>query len=92
MPVLFEAPIKETKPVRKPAGVKAKHTRPMGPLTAYAVSPTGVRFETQEAEEQVILFLRQHLIVNISWIVLTVVFLFIPSVLFPLILRSIPVP
>ncbi len=92
MPVLFEAPAKGVKPTHKPVGIKAKHTHAMGPFTAYAVSPAGVRFETQEAEEEVILFLRQHLIVNIPWIIVSVVFLLTPSFLFPLIVKSIPVP
>lgn len=92
MPVLFEAPAKAVKPTHKSTGVKAKHIHSMGPLTAYAVSPTGVRFETQEAEEEVILFLRQHLIVNIPWIIVFIVFLIAPSVLFPLIVKSLPVP
>lgn len=87
MPTLYQAPTKTTKkPVMKPA---AHHTR-MGPLTTFAVNPYGVRFETQEAEEQVILFLRQHLIVNVPWIVVTTLFLLAPSVLFPLIFRSLP--
>lgn len=92
MPVLFEAPIKEAKPIHKPVGIKAKHTHSMGPLTAYAVNPTGVRFETQEAEEQIMLFLRQHFIVNVPWVIMTIVFLLAPSVLFPLVIRSLPVP
>ena len=92
MPVLFEAPDKVTKPVQKPTVVKAKNVSSMGPLTCFAVNPTGVRFETQEADEVVVLFLRQHLIVNIPWIVLTIVFLFVPSFLFPLIIRSLPAP
>lgn len=88
MPTLFQAPDK--KPTKK--SVKAHSGARMSPLTAFAVNPTGVRFETQEAEEQVILFLRQHFIVNIPWVVLTVIFLFIPSVLFPLVIRSLPAP
>lgn len=88
MPTLFQAPDK--KPMKK--SVKAHIGVRMSPLTSFAVNPSGVRFETQEAEEQVILFLRQHFIVNIPWVVLTVIFLFIPPVLFPLVIRSLPAP
>lgn len=87
MPTLYQAP---TKPTKKPT--KADVSARMSPLTAFAVNPYGVRFETQEADEQVILFLRQHLIVNVPWIALTILFLLAPSILFPLILKSLPAP
>lgn len=64
----------------------------MGPLTAFSLKPIGVRFETQEAEETVLLFLRQHMIVNLPWIVLTVLLVFAPTVLFPLTFRFIKLP
>ena len=60
----------------------------MGPLTAFAVNPDGVRFETQEAEETVVLFLRQHIIVNIGWILLAILLILAPTVLFPLIVAA----
>lgn len=86
MPTLFQAPDK--KPTKKP--VKSYIRTRMSPLTAFAVNPTGVRFETQESEEQVVLFLRQHFIVNIPWIVLTGILLFIPPVLFPIMIGGFP--
>lgn len=55
----------------------------MRPLTAFAVNPQGLRFETQEEEEVVILFLRQHFIVNIPWILITILLLLAPTVIFP---------
>lgn len=86
MPTLFQAP--DDKPAKKP--IKAHAGTLMSPLTAFAVNPFGVRFETQEAEEQVVLFLRQHLIVNVPWIVITILLVFAPSFFFPLIVRSLP--
>lgn len=55
----------------------------MSPLTAFAVNPDGVRFETQEAQEVVILFLRQHIIVNLGWVLLAVLLILVPTLLFP---------
>ena len=49
-------------------------------LTSYSTFPTKVCFETQDDEEAVILFLRQHPIVTIPWIVLTIFLLTLPSV------------
>lgn len=56
----------------------------MGPLTSFAVNPIGVHFETQEAEETVVLFLRQHIIVNLPWMFLAALLILVPSVFFPL--------
>jgi len=55
----------------------------MRPLTAFAVNPTDVRFETQEEAEKVILFLRQHFIVNIPWMLITFFLFITPTVIFP---------
>jgi uncharacterized membrane protein YdbT with pleckstrin-like domain len=60
----------------------------MGPLTAFALHPDHVRFETQEPGEQVILFLRQHVIVNVPWILMTILLIIAPTVLFPLVFRA----
>ncbi len=55
----------------------------MRPLTAFAVNPTSLRFETQEDAEKVILFLRQHFIVNVPWILITIVLVISPTLIFP---------
>ena len=55
----------------------------MRPLTAFAVNPKDVRFETQEEAEKVILFLRQHFIVNVPWILITLFLFITPTVIFP---------
>lgn len=60
----------------------------MNLLTAFAVNPTGLRFETQEEEEKVILFLRQHIIVNVPWILITILLVIAPTVIFPLLFRA----
>ena len=64
----------------------------MGPLTCFAVNPDGIRFETQEEEEKVILFLRQHIIVNVGWVLITLILLVAPMGLIPFVLQSFPFP
>ncbi len=64
----------------------------MTPLTYYAVNPTAVKFETQQEDEEVVLFLRQHIIVNVPWIVLFVFMLLAPTVLFPLLFIYLKLP
>lgn len=90
MPTLYESRSKAHKSHRggEPS-VVSRHTS-MHPLTYFAANPSGVRFETQEANEKVILFLRQHIIVNVPWVLIAALLLFSPSVLFPLIVRGIP--
>lgn len=61
----------------------------MGPLAAFAINPKGLRFETQQEDETVLLFLRQHLVVNVPWIFLTIFLLVAPFVLFPTVVGSI---
>ncbi len=91
MPTLYQAPQTKSKQPATP-GRTQKNDPPhtMRALTAFALAPKGVRFETQEEEETVELFLRQHPIVNIPWIVVSVVLLISPIVLFPLLLYAIP--
>lgn len=59
----------------------------MGPLTSFALNPDNVRFETQEAQETVILFLRQHIVVNVPWVLLAILMLIAPTIIFPLVFR-----
>ncbi len=49
-------------------------------LTSFSTFPAKVCFETQEDEEAVILFLRQHPIVTVPWIILSLFLLTLPSV------------
>ncbi|MEI8232732.1 MAG: PH domain-containing protein [bacterium] len=49
-------------------------------FTSFVSFPNKVCFETQNDEEQVILFLRQHPIVNLTWILMSIFMLTLPSV------------
>lgn len=59
------------------------------PLTSFAVNPTGIRFETQQDDEHVVIFMRQHIIVNLGWVLLVILMIFTPTTIFPLILATI---
>ena len=96
MPTLYVSPTapKHHKPAvkhafKKPFSTNGQPPTHMGPLTAFAVNPSGLRFETQEEEEKVILFLRQHIIVNIPWIIATIVLLIAPTIIFPRLFEAI---
>ncbi len=49
-------------------------------LSSFTSFPAKVCFETQDDNEQVVLFMRQHPVVNVPWIVLTILMLVVPSV------------
>lgn len=75
-----------------PASTSPQARSVMTPLTCFAVNPSGVRFETQQDDETVILFLRQHIIVNVPWIIISALLLVVPMVLFPMILSNLKLP
>jgi len=52
------------------------------------VRPQHVTFETQNEQEEIILLLRQHYIVNVGWIFATIVLGLIPTIVGPLLLTS----
>jgi uncharacterized membrane protein YdbT with pleckstrin-like domain len=85
MPTVYSTTTSTTPPSVKT--VKRVHMRP---LAAYAEHPLDVRFETQEEKETVELFLRQHPIVNVTWIILVGIMIFSPTILFPIILSQFP--
>ncbi len=64
----------------------------MTPLTSFAVSPDGIKFETQEEEERVVLFLRQHLIVLLGPFLLVLLLATSPVILFPFLFRYLMLP
>lgn len=92
MPTLFRQ-IEETKKTSRSLPVSSVSSRTiMSPLTCFAANPEGVRFETQEDTENVVLFLRQHIIVLFSPILLLILLTITPLILLPLIFRFLTLP
>src|SRR3989338_3862561 len=56
---------------------KPFHKR-MGFLSAFAERTDGVTFANQKSHEEIVLFLRAHLITNFLWVIITIFLLFIP--------------
>lgn len=46
-------------------------------LGQFIREPRGVHFDGQDNEEKILLFLRQHVIVNIKWVFITAILLFV---------------
>ncbi len=95
MPVLFEAQPQANKKKKSPKKIRLpQETAPSfsSPLTAYAMHPRDIRFETQGDDESVILFLRQHIIILIPKIIFGILLLFVPVTVFPFLLRVLESP
>jgi membrane protein YdbS with pleckstrin-like domain len=48
-------------------------------LSAFSFYPDHIDFETRSNEEKIVLFLRQHIIVNVKWVLITIFLLAVPS-------------
>lgn len=60
-------------------------------LTAFVLYPEKIKFETKEKDEEVVLLLRQHVIVNVGWILIAAVMVVAPAFIKALgILNSLP--
>ncbi|OGE24289.1 hypothetical protein A2688_03160 [Candidatus Daviesbacteria bacterium RIFCSPHIGHO2_01_FULL_38_8] len=51
-------------------------------FTDFLEKPSNVRFDHQEDDETIELFLRQHFIVNLPWVVFSIFALFLPFLIF----------
>lgn len=80
MPDLFIAPTKKTSTSKVVLDVVPTQIplpgKPLPFFASYCVTPQGVTFDNQEDNEHVMLFIRQHFITNIGWM-LTALFLFL---------------
>jgi hypothetical protein len=79
------APIQEAvSTVPAPKDTYPKGTS-LGLLSSFRMHPRGIKFVNQENDEHIILFIRRHFIVNVPWILLTILFLLLPIPTFALI-------
>lgn len=66
---------------RKVVPFRLRKSVPVHPLSPFGFLPKDVDFETRNKEEKVVLLLRRHPIVNLRWILITVLMLLSPLVL-----------
>lgn len=82
MPDIFISPSTAREPTSS-TGTYVNHA-----LSAFLYKPQGIRFETQEQHEDIILLLRKHWITNFAWVGISLIFVITPVFLFPLVLQS----
>lgn len=69
--------------IEKLAAIKtAPHA--IGMLSSFIERPLGITLSDQDNEEEIIIFMRQHGIVNIPWIILTLLLIIFPFFIVPL--------
>lgn len=52
--------------------------RPLGFFSAFALNPHHLRYEAQESDEKIVLFLRRHFFTNVGWILMTFCLILVP--------------
>lgn len=57
-------------------------------LSSFLVRPKLVRFQTQEKDEEVVLFLRKHPVTNLGWVITVLIALALPISTFPIIFQT----
>ncbi|OGH24245.1 MAG: hypothetical protein A3B47_04095 [Candidatus Levybacteria bacterium RIFCSPLOWO2_01_FULL_39_24] len=70
----------EKKKINPPAGRKIDESH-MNVLSSFCPNPKGVSFQTQKDEESIILFLRSHILTNLSWITISFVLIVLPVII-----------
>ncbi len=96
MPDIFVSQSPPTNPVSSPADIpintvenpKNKFSYLGRLFSSYMFMPDGVRFETQEPGETIMLLLRKHWLTNIGWVLISAVLLFLPFILLPMLKLS----
>src|SRR3989344_8281779 len=88
MPDIFKASNKENLPdlTKLPKNELDREKYPQhshNPLAAYSVypDPDKLRFESKDDEEEIILFLRKHPIINLPWILISILMILAPLIL-----------
>ncbi len=81
MPDIFVSPHHSEKKHVTPTSLRHSPISTM--FSSFVHQPRGMRFETQEETEEVLLFLRQHLVTTLPWIVSSVMLFLVPFLVMP---------
>ncbi|MBI2010255.1 MAG: PH domain-containing protein [Candidatus Chisholmbacteria bacterium] len=71
----------EREPIIRHETVLDREKPTVNPLASFVIRPRTMRFETQQQEEHILLLLRQHPIVNVPWMVITILWAGFPTIL-----------
>lgn len=81
MPDVFVSPQEKTPPDMNEKRLSRHHEfGRSGHFSAFNYYPKNINFETQNRDEKIILMLRQHPIVNLGWIIISLILFFCPGI------------
>ncbi|MBI4084599.1 MAG: hypothetical protein HY431_01710 [Candidatus Levybacteria bacterium] len=79
MPDLFVADTSSaSKTKSKKKDAQNNSSDKMGLLTTFCRNPKGITFENQEVDEEIMLFLRRHIVTNVPWVATALALLLFP--------------
>jgi hypothetical protein len=82
MPDVFVRPQEENKPLMEPNVIvptnKIVMKHPLKFFSAFALNPHQIRYEAQESDEKIVLFLRRHFFTNVGWMLASFCLMIIP--------------
>src|SRR5476651_1897084 len=92
MPDVFQPPDEQQpKSINPIPSSLNKQTNTVNIFSAFAQNPEGIKFSQQEDNEEIILFLRRHIITNLPWIIGTLILIAAP-ILIGYVLQAINIP
>lgn len=82
MPDVFVSDDNQPLPEKQHEELNKPAANPLPFFSAYSHLPHGIKFTNQEPDEHVVLFLRRHFTKNVSWILMSILFILLPFALF----------
>lgn len=73
--------VKTAENTEKNSGIQRLQENHIHALASYCQNPVGLHFKNQSADEPIFLLLRPHFITNVPWILISILLLFVPSLL-----------
>lgn len=78
-------------PKTKKSSAPHRHKKPSvldSVFSSMLAHPAGVKFETQERDEEVVFLMRQHFATNVPWIIMTLVLFILPLLVVPFLVAA----
>lgn len=70
---------------KQPSPLPVKKSAFRETLSSFIINPTDIKFETQETNENIIIFMRAHPVTNLGWLLATFMLLVLPVLFLPII-------
>lgn len=83
-PPVSPKPKEEVKHTSSVKEVEPHEDTPVGLFSSFCIHPKGVKFQNQESDEHILLFIRRHFSINATWIFTTLLMLIVPIMIIPI--------